>query len=776
MSMHRVWALPTVVAITGLATALLVSSALAQAPATPKLVPIEVTAKDYSFSPETGQGHGEGNVRVRYQDIALDADVVDVNFKTQDVSAKGNVLLKRGAYEWRGSEVSGNVGTKQFAFGTFDVRTGVWYGKGSAGAYRSDGSAELQHARITTCNLPEPHYSVQASRVLYYPDGKFRAYNVVYRVADVPIFYWPVLFGDSDADVGSVSIRPGYSSDWGAFLLLGRTWQVSKEVDTTVHLDLRSKNGLALGNDTEVRTAYSHTNVELYGMYDLDAPETSDGYNRRFESEDWRGRAHVYHRQELDENLTLRANVDYLSDIDMLEDWYRSEYARDPQPPTFANVAYDAQRLSLTLGVTPRVNDFFTVVEKLPELRLEMPRQKLDEAWPLLYQSSTTVGAYRMNWRDFDLARPPYEDEWGDLVALTDPEDYDSLRLDTLHMLYLPFSLADNIQVVPRAGIRLTHYTDSSETAMTPADLEALYAVDDPYSWHNKTPITKNYDGDGGSLTRLAGEAGLELSTKFHRVWPDVTNETLRIDGLRHIVQPYVNYTFAPDPSEDRDHIYFFDEADRLVQQDFVRVGADQRLQTRRDQRIYTLARMQSYADFHFSDDNNNGQGYDGFGDFGNKIEFTPHDALKTWVTLVADLDEMDMRRAETGVRVGRKDGIRYSLAYVYRDAYYPRSTYSMGSSLVDLTGEHGYLVRDYTATQTAVGEVWVPISEKWSGRVRLEYDLEQTELARQVYEIVRDMHCWMGSLAFSEDNGDYRVMLLLYLKAYPSVKIDVGS
>ena len=126
-------------------------------------------------------------------------------------------------------------------------------------------------------------------------------------------------------------------------------------------------------------------------------------------------------------------------------------------------------------------------------------------------------------------------------------------------------------------------------------------------------------------------------------------------------------------------------------------------------------------------------------------------------------------------VSAGDAQGVRFSLAYIYRDSYYPRSTDSMGSSLADFSGEQGYLVREYRKAQSAVGEVWFPINEKTSGRVRLEYDLEQNEVARQVYEIIRDLHCWMGSLAFSEDNGDYRVMLMLYLKAYPNVKVDVG-
>lgn len=757
--------LSSALAVVGMMTVLALSSATAQT-GDPKLIPIEVKANDYVFSAETGLAHGEGNVRVRYQDVALDADVVDVNFKTKDVSAKGNVVLKRGLFEWRGTEVSGNVGTKQFAFGTFDVTTGVWHGHGSAGAHNADGTARVEGVRLSTCDLPAPHYSIQARRVLHYPDGKFRAYHTVYRIGNVPVFYWPVLFGDSTPGSGNISVRPGYSSDWGAFLLLGRTWQVSKEVETTVHVDVRSKRGLALGSETEIRRTYSATDINLYGMNDSDPPETANDVNRRFDVQEWRGRANVYHQQELDRQLTLRTNLDYLSDIDMLEDWFESEYDQAPQPKSFANVVYDAQRFSLSLGARPRLNDFYTVVEDLPELRLAMPRQTLADNLPLLYQSNTTAGYYQMDWREFDVDR---------VLPLTDPEDYDSLRFDTLHLLYLPFPVAQNLQVVPRAGLRLTHYSASSDTEMAPADIEDLFAVDDPYNPRGVTPILRDYDDDGGALTRLAGEFGVEASTKFHRVWPNLTNERLNVDGLRHIVKPYVNYTFAPDPSEDRKNIYFFDEVDRLTEQNFVRVGADQRVQTRRHQQIYTLARIQSYADFHFADDNDNDQGYDGFGDLGNKIEFTPTDAIKTWLTLVADLDEMDMRRAETGVRVGRKDGVRFALAYLYRDNYVPRSVDSMGSSLTDLTGEHGYLARELIETQTAVGELSFPINEKTSGRIRLEYDIEEAELARQIYEIVRDLHCWMGSLALSEDNGDIRIMVMMYLKAYPNAKLDVG-
>jgi len=662
--------------------------------------------------------------------------------------------------------VKGNLETKAFQFGPYRLDSSVWHSGGAGGSNDESERKVLEDAWLSTCDREHPHYRLSASRIVHSSDNSFVARHVVLKFGSVPVFYFPILWGRTD-DRRSLLIKPGYSSRRGAYLEISRSWAIADLGMSKMQLDLMSKRGVGLGNTTHLKTESQALDVNLYGVLDSDPPETEPGFNRRFKETHDRYRLHSYYQNRLTDDLALRLNIDFLSDIDMLEDWFKSEYEHNPQPSTFANAVYDAQRYSLSLGARPRLNDFYTVVEDLPELRLEMPRQTVSDCFPLLYQSTTTAGYYQMDWREFDLDRA---------FPLTDPEDYDSMRFDTLHMVYLPFTVAQNLQVVPRAGVRLTHYSDSSETAMGPADIDALFAVDDPDDPRNETEILRNYDDEGGSLTRLAGEFGVEASTKFHRVWPNVTNETLNVDGLRHIVKPYVNYTFAPDPTEDREHIYFFDEVDRLTEQNFVRVGTDQRFQTRRHRQIYTLARVQSYADFHFTDENSNDQDYsDGFGDLGNKIEFTPTDALKTWMSLVADLDEMDVRRAETGVRVGRKDGIRFSLAYIYRDNYYPRSAYSMGSSLLDLTGEHGYLTREELETQTAVGEVTFPINEKTSGRIRLEYDVEEADLARQIYEIIRDLHCWMGSLALSEDNGDVRIMVMMYLKAYPSTKLDVG-
>src|ERR1041385_8490169 len=42
---------------------------------------------------------------------------------------------------------------------------------------------------------------------------------------------------------------------------------------------------------------------------------------------------------------------------------------------------------------------------------------------------------------------------------------------------------------------------------------------------------------------------GIEANFKASRTWPRIENQTLDVPGLRHIVQPSVNYVYVPRPN-----------------------------------------------------------------------------------------------------------------------------------------------------------------------------------------------------------------------------------
>jgi len=733
--------------------------------------PLDVKADHIEFQPDTGWATASGNVLIEYQGMKLVADEIRLNQKTKDVAAKGHVVFEDTDRIWKAEEVSGNFATRIFSCGVFDLKAGVWYGHAEAAERLADGRSDVTRPRITTCDYEHPHYSISAKRIVYYPNGKFRAYSTVYRVGDVPVFYWPLLLGDTSSAGGNIEIKPGYSGDWGAYLLLSRTYRIGDYGRTKFMLDLRSNNGIAVGNATRLKLARSETDFLVYGMYDMDTPETSAGYNRRFASEDVRYRLSLYERVDVSPDVVLRGQINAFSDIDMFEDWFEKEYDANPQPYSYVDGTWNADTFSLSLSARPRINNFYTAVEQLPEVHFLFPRQRVLDS-PLYLQSELTFGHYEMSWREFDL--PP----------VMNAQAYKSWRANWVNMLYAPFS-AGEFQFVPRVGFQTVWYSASSDARLTDPMLAELFAHDNPNDDGYPVSSLSEYDDAGSGTTNLAGEIGLEVSTKLYRTWSDYKNGRLELDGLRHVIQPYANFTYVSDPSEDRENLYFFDENDRLMGMNFLRLGVNQRVQTRRHGKIYTFARMQTYADFHLkkqeyysaatvstsAPDAEHGP----LGNLANRIEIRPREGLEFWNTVVFDMDEGELNRAELGMNIGRDERRRFSLSYIFRNAYSPRAIYSMGSSLLDFSGENNLYAQPYEEAEWVKAELTLPINAKTTGRLTLAYDFVDGEMARESLEIIRDLHCWMGSIAVGEDNGEFFVTVMLYLKAFPSMSVNGG-
>ena len=118
----------------------------------------------------------------------------------------------------------------------------------------------------------------------------------------------------------------------------------------------------------------------------------------------------------------------------------------------------------------------------------------------------------------------------------------------------------------------------------------------------------------GGDRFRTVVNAGVEASFKISRTWEDAQSRTLGLDGLRHIAQPFVNFSyvtgnnFSPAellqfdryiPSTRLRPIDFpqFTSIDSLDNWSIVRLGLRNRLQTRRDDLTINWVELESYFD-----------------------------------------------------------------------------------------------------------------------------------------------------------------------------------
>ncbi|MGI5922829.1 MAG: LPS-assembly protein LptD [Lentisphaeria bacterium] len=732
---------------------------------------MQIEADALEHSQQTGDARASGNVRIIYGNVTLTADEVLVNRETADFTATGKVLisLKDGS-QWQAPAVKGNLRSHAFSFGPYRLDSAVWHSGGDGGENSAEGNQTLRNAWLSTCDCPEPHYRLSASSIKHRSDNRFFARNVVLRFGPVPVFYLPCLWGSTNANQFGYILRPGYSGKRGAYLQFGRVWKLGDEHSAKAYVDLMSKRGVGLGANYEQSNERRNVDLIVYGLHDTDTPETSDGFNRRFASRDDRYRVNYYHHERLADKLSLRLNLDLLSDIEMLEDWFRRDYRRFEQPKSYLDLSYDERWYSAGLALRPRLNEFYTVSETLPEIRLDIPRAQLGSL-PLMYQSESKAGYHSMKWRNFALDREellPFgvydPDQHGDL------DDYQSMRADTLHFVYLPFALRDRVTVTPRVGARVTYYSKSSKTPVSSEDIANNLVVDNPDMVYAANPV-RNYDSDGGEITRFAFETGIEARTSISSDWLDLALPAWSVQGLRHVVEPYLNYTYASTPTEDRDFIYFFDEIDRLEKQNFLRLGLDQRLNTRRDGSVVSIARWQTYADIHFD----RGEESDRYpGDLGNRLDFMPRRDLRFWGVLLHDMGEGEIHRGELGTRLGEEERLNFSLRYIYRNDHLSRSAWSMGSSLVDLTGESSYIKKMFETADIAAADLNVPINALTSVNIHAEYDFEKSRLSEHFYSLRRQLHCWVISLGMGWDNSDFRAMIMCHLTAFPKIKLDL--
>lgn len=769
------------------------------------------------------------------------------------------VQLKSNVGYLQAERASGNLETGALQFRKFKIKSAMLYTEGELAERNPDGKIRIRSAKSSTCEYlldSNAHYSISASSLVMWPRAVNRgltnynpdhgehsilAFNTLLRVWDVPVFWFPVLFKPADTSSFGGRVEFGKSSDFGFYFRIRKDVDVLDEpalVRGALLLDFYEKRGFGVGTTFDIVTPESMTEFFAYTIRDrnpykgwedafADNPKYRNG--EKISDRTWAKMKNRYgvpkNRYELRlSNLThltprldFRGQLDMISDYMFLEDYFSSRFRSEPQPPTYAAFEYQGDRFSATLQTTVRANKFDAVMERLPEFRLDFPRQELFKNF--YYQGQSSVGYYRMRWRDYDWDRTENpnlsisqlitaggDPKWAKKVlrsfndgeitkkqaarklAYVDPmtfagffedaEDYSSARFDTLHALYYPIRLFDAVNFIPRVAGRFTAYSDSTKKKISLEDYYNLVDNNSLDKWPNQNTKIRNYDDYGGARYRFAMELGAELNTKFYRTWQTPKSAFLEIDGLRHVMIPYINYTFIPKPTVSYKKLYYFDEVDQIERQNFFRFGLINRLQTRRESRIQEYFSLENYWDFHFDKSN----GFNHIGDFTTIVRITPFEGLSLSSVLVLDVGGNNDHDFEVvrdgGKNVGRpgmsgnfvnrwETTLKYkfskdwdiSASYIYSDYYRQRSTYSMASTLANMnasTNFASYCDRSQLATITLGFPTY--IDPRLKGRFSISYDVDEDLIDDASITLTREFHCWYlqvgGGISF-ERNGD---------------------
>ena len=695
----------------------------------------------------TGIVTATNGVMVKYEGAVLTADTVSVSEQTGEAVADGHVRIQRDDQTWIGERMRYNFKTHQMV--SEQSRTGrapvFAQGRGLQGD-TTNHVYNATNAFVTTDDISDPLVKIRAHHILIIPGQRIEATHAVLYVGDVPVFYFPYYSRDLGERANNFNFTPGYRSLFGPFLLANYTWFLSKELDTVLHLDYREKRGVGGGPDLNFHLGrWGEGTLRYYYTRDDNAGTNSAGValpeNRQ--------RVHFTYQATPFTNLTVKSLVQYQSDSDIIKTFFPGEYQQDPQGQTFFEVNKFWRNFSLDVLTQPRLNDFYETVERLPDVRLTGFRQQLGDS-PLYYESESSLGEFQHLY--YTATNTPFASSTNSLIGPPGqiPPNYSAWRADTYHQITLPETLFGWLNVTPRVGGRFTYYSA--------ADVHG-----------GGTTLRTNSD-----TCREVFNTGAEVSFKASRLWPGVQSKALDLDGLRHIVEPSINYVFVPAPNYRPDQLPQFDSElpslrllpiefseynsiDSIDSQNVVRFGLQNKLQTKRQGQVEDVLYWAVMTDWRLRPN----PGQQTFADLYSDLTFKP----RSWITFQSqtryDINGGDWRM------------LLHTLTFE------PNDTWSW-------TVGHFYLRDDFSSSPTALGpgnnlimsSLFYRLNENWGLRALHHFDARDGRLAEQYYTVYRDMRSWTAALTAGVlDNGtgpkDFSIAFTFSIKAMP--KFGVG-
>jgi lipopolysaccharide export system protein LptA len=726
---------------------LLCAATLARAELAPQKQPIEITATgDTNYKDGLATAHG--NVVIHSGDSDIYADSVQYNPKTREVFAEGHVRIYRAAGLFVGERAIYNIDTQKIQAVEMRTDKTPYLVGGEKVTTISEGSFLVSKGTFTTHDSSNPDFRLQAKTLRIYENDRVIFENVTFYVKKVPIFWWPYLYQSLD-DSFSYMVSPAYLSSWGPSILSRVSMPITDNIQMQIRLDYRSRRGVAVGFEPDARYGKdkkSWARMRTYFLRD-ENPDINRTSEVRVGVPQDRYRVSLQDRTEFTENLYGIVDVTKLSDEFLLQDFYPGEFQINPKPDNVIALTRSRPTYTLTAIARSQLNNFFETTERLPEVVLDVPRVALFGG-PIFYEGETSLA---------DLHRSFANDSTF--------HDYGTVRFDSFHQFLYPNTYFGWLSVVPRVGFRGTYYGETRDfgtTILTPSDGNPF--VPDFLRVDLSQPLQ-----EGGDTFRTAVNAGVEASFKLSRVWENAQSTGLGLDGLRHIIQPFANFSWVSasngdpvtilqfdrfEPSTQLHPIDFpqFTSIDSIDNWTILRLGIRNRLQTRRDDMTVSWMDVETYLDVNFDNPFDKTQ----YSNLFNKINFTPVPWASFGIAAQVPVFEKGFTEVNTTVSFQPIANLQVNFGHRYLN----QNPFFENSSLYVLSG-------------------YYRINDNWGIGIQEQYEGTSGILEQQRYSIYRDLTSWVASVgAIIRDNGgvkEYGVLLTFTLKALPKFGFDLN-
>lgn len=733
--------------------------------------PVEITAERIDNF-ESGLVRADTHVKIFYRDICIYCDHAEYNSNTRDVLLLGNIRLCSPGGITTGQRALYHIPSGQMR--ALNVSAVYYPMLLRALSFRmlSPHEYHVQYASLTTDDQLHPGYYIKSKAAHIYKDKNDRMVLLfpTFYLGKVPILWLP--YFQANLNKNEVQVLPGYDRYCGAFLLTAYSF-VYQWLDSSstlvVHADYRTRHGAAFGCDSTIRVGKNKNNqgnITSYWAHGNRSTLGPTNYNRY----------RISYNQRLDctESIYASCDLNILSDHKFMQDFYAAESRANPRLDNNISLTKRGKNYTLNLLSRFHVNAFSTVVKRLPELALEIKQHSLfggpfhlDGVWTF-GQLERSLGK---KLRSSKIKHEPFQERKRLHLAINPPNYHCSaLRLGSFVQLSVPNTYFGWINVIPHAGLHLTLYRYRKS------------------SWFERKAISNNGKeknffqqsmGASNVIFRPSINYGIESSFKVFRTYR-LQARFLGLNGLMHVMQPYISYSVVQRLWKQQRFICQFDTIQQTTQPlsinfpDFqatdaidswsiLRTGIRHNFTTRRDNKNHRWLSINTFFDYNLS----NPYFLAKVGNLSNLLTCYPSRWLTVSCDLQTPLDRAGFKQLDLSFSLMPIHNFQFSISYCY-----------LTKHLIDnlLYGVPKALCND--VSQMTV-DAYYRLNDNWSISSREQYDAHRKFLLYQRYLIHRDLSSWIASVGMDirrhyGQKLHTGLVLVMTLKAAPKVVIPL--
>ncbi len=465
-----------------------------------------------------------GNAVYEDENTRVEADKILYNRIEDQIDASGNVRVTRDGMRLLTEHLVYDADTKRVTAGKFRAGYPPLFLEGDS----FEGTLEEIDFSKVTIYFREP---VENSPKLEVRTGKWISDESVSGSGlrlnaigglKIPLPGFDYAFGSPSADLDA---RIGFRNSLGAYVRTRWLYPFSQSLSIGGNLDVFSRRGVLVGPAMEWKKPDESLRVfvDTGWIHDHDSDERGvDLIGQRIEQS--RGFANFGVDANEEDRIQFKARGNYISDSELYRDFRRDQYFDQFQPDHFLDFTMQEGNLLFNAFARRQINNFYGMVERLPELNVEWLPSQLAQSG-IYMQAAGGLTRYRkvdianldipILFPDGPLGLMNSQDPFGnDLIEQIESPYHN--RMDGSLTLTRPFVGPLGCSIVLRAGGRWTQYR-RSETDTLPSMTE----------------------------DRWVGELGVDFSRAFSRTY-DVDRPDWNMSKLRHVSRIKVQYRWHP--------------------------------------------------------------------------------------------------------------------------------------------------------------------------------------------------------------------------------------